>query len=445
MPSSADYNRGALRTFMRRIKIIPSKSDAHRAKICAALSEITSGKECRVQCSGTSQDIEATEKCLSALKEGRTEMYCGESGSTLRFLLPVAAALGREVSFYTEGRLPNRPLSPLYEELLSHGCELSPKGGSPLTVKGRLRPGTFTIAGDVSSQYISGLLFALPLLAGDSRIRIEGPLQSRPYVDMTLETLRRFGIEIRETEEGFFVRGGQKYEGPETYKVEGDWSNACFWLAAGSLTEGGVAVSGLSAGSLQGDREILSVLKKFGADVKIEEREIAVSPGELCGIEIDASQIPDMAPVLAAVACAARGTTVIKHAERLRLKESDRLASVTRLLSGLGADIEEMPDGLVIKGKAGSRRSCEICLEQNHLQSRKDRETAEEDLAFDGFPLAGGRADGAGDHRIVMTAAVASLLCRDKVRITGAEAVKKSYPGFFEDLQRLGLGDNIIY
>ena len=150
--------------------MIPSKSDAHRAKICAALSEITSGKRCRVQCGGTSQDIEATEKCLSALKEGRTEMYCGESGSTLRFLLPVAAALGREVSFYTEGRLPKRPLSPLYEELESHGCELSPKGSSPLTVKGKLKPGTFTIAGDVSSQYISGLLFALPLLAGDSRI-----------------------------------------------------------------------------------------------------------------------------------------------------------------------------------------------------------------------------------------------------------------------------------
>ncbi|MEE0515377.1 MAG: 3-phosphoshikimate 1-carboxyvinyltransferase [Emergencia sp.] len=430
---------------MRRIEMIPSKSDAHRAKICAALSEITSGKGCLVQCGGTSQDIEATEKCLSALKEGRTEMYCGESGSTLRFLLPVAAALGRDVSFYTEGRLPKRPLSPLYEELERHGCKLSPKGSSPLTVKGKLKHGTFTIAGDVSSQYISGLLFALPLLAGDSRICIEGRLQSRPYVDMTLETLRRFGIEIRETEEGFLVRGGQKYEAPETYRVEGDWSNACFWLAAGAFTEGGIAVSGLSAGSLQGDKEILSVLKKFGADVKIEEREIVVSPGELCGIEIDASQIPDMVPVLAAVACTARGTTVIKHAERLRLKESDRLASVTRLLSGLGADIEELSDGLVINGKNVCGAGCGIFTDRNNSQSRKDREAAEDSTDFDGFPLAGGRADGAGDHRIVMTAAVASLLCRDKVRITGADAVKKSYPGFFEDMRALGLDGNIIY
>lgn len=417
MPSSANYDRGALRTIMRRIEMIPSKSDAHRAKICAALSEITSGKGCLVQCGGTSQDIEATEKCLAALKAGRREMYCGESGSTLRFLLPVAAALGREVSFYTEGRLPQRPLSPLYEELEKHGCTLSPEGKSPLTIKGKLQSGIFTIAGNVSSQYISGLLFALPLLADDSSIIIEGELQSASYVEMTLKTLCRFGIDIHKTSDGFFIRGGQKYVAPEAYRVEGDWSNACFWLAAGAFTEGGIAVSGLSDDSLQGDKEILSVLKKFGADVKIKETEIVVSPGKLCGIEIDVSQIPDMVPVLAAVACAARGTTVIKHAERLRLKESDRLASVTRLLTDLGADIEELPDGLLITGKTDP----------------------------DGFSLAGGRADGAGDHRIVMTAAVASLLCRDKVRITGADAVKKSYPGFFEDLQSMRLGDNIIY
>lgn len=428
---------------MRKIEMIPSKSDAHRAEICAALSEITTGKGCRVQCCSTSQDIEATRKCLEALKEGRREMYCGESGSTLRFLLPVAGALGREVSFYTEGRLPERPLSPLYEELERHGCTLSPKGSSPLSVKGKLKPGTFVIAGNVSSQYISGLLFALPLLEGDSFIRVEGPLQSGAYVEMTLKTLRRFGIEIGEEEEGFSVRGGQRYMAPEVYRVEGDWSNACFWLAAGAFTEGGIAVSGLSLDSLQGDKEILSVLKKFGADVKIEETEITVSPADLRGIEIDASQIPDMVPVLAAAACGAAGTTVIRHAERLRLKESDRLASVTQLLSGLGADIKELPDGLVIKGRSASDRVCGADSGRNGLQGRKKTEEAVG--CCGGFPLSGGRADGAGDHRIVMTAAVASLLCRDKVEITGSDAVKKSYPGFFEDMRTLGLDGNIIY
>lgn len=395
---------------MRTISIIPSKSDAHRAMIAAALSELTSGKSCEVICTETSEDIEATARCLAAMQTGRREMACGESGSTLRFLLPVAAALGAGADFMPEGRLPQRPLSPLYEELENHGCTLSPQGSVPFTIEGQLQGGTYTLPGNVSSQFISGLLFALPLLEEDSFILIEGELQSRPYVDMTIGVLKEFGIRIEECPEGYRVPGGQKYTAPPVYRVEGDWSNACFWLAAGALTEDGVQVSGLSGDSLQGDKAVIGLLKRFGAAVNVENGDYTVQPGRLSGIEIDASQIPDMVPVLAAVACGSRGKTVIYNAERLRIKESDRLTSVSQVLAGLGADITELPDGLVISGTGR---------------------------------LKGGNADAWGDHRIAMMAAVASLICDEKVVLTGSSAVKKSYPGFFRILEETGLGKNI--
>lgn len=395
---------------MRHIEIIPSKSDAHRAMICAALSELTSGKACQVICGAASQDIEATEKCLAALNTGRSRMACGESGSTLRFLLPVMGALGQRAEFYPEGRLPKRPLSPLYEELESHGCRLSPQGSVPLIIEGQLQPGVFHIPGNVSSQYISGLLFALPLLEADSRIMIDGPLQSRPYVDMTIRVLGAFGIRILPAEDGFAVPGGQRYAAPPVYQVEGDWSNGCFWLAAGALTPGGVCVSGLDPASLQGDRAVLELLRRFGAKTELADEGIRVLPGALCGIEIDAAQIPDMVPVLAVLACGARGRTVIRNAERLRIKESDRLASVSQVLAGLGAHITELPEGLEILGNGR---------------------------------LTGGSADSWGDHRIAMMAAIASLICDGPVTITGSQAVKKSYPDFFRVLEEAGLGKNI--
>ena len=186
---------------MKKMQIIPSKSDAHRALICAALSE----KPCRVICETTSKDIEATKKCLAALKQGEEAMYCGESGSTLRFLLPVMGAKGHKAAFYPEGRLPQRPLSPLYEELTAHGCRLSPQGSVPLTIEGQLQAGVYTLPGNVSSQYISGLLFALPMLEGDSELHIQGFMESAPYVDMTATTLTQFGIRIEKTEYGYHI------------------------------------------------------------------------------------------------------------------------------------------------------------------------------------------------------------------------------------------------
>lgn len=387
---------------MRQVKIIPSKSDAHRALICAALSQ----NPCEVICEAESKDITATRKCLDALKEGREEMYCGESGSTLRFLLPVMGALGHKASFYPEGRLPQRPLSPLYEELTAHGCKLSPKGSVPFTIEGQLNGGTYHIPGNVSSQYISGLLFSLPILEKDSRIVVEGTLESKPYVEMTIKVLKDFGIEIVETAEGYEIPGGQSYHGPESYQVEGDWSNGCFWLAAGALLACGICVSGLDAESLQGDKEIIEILKDFGARVDIEEEGIKVRRGKLTGIQVDVSQIPDMVPALAVVAAAAEGTTEIQNAGRLRIKESDRLHTVTQVLSDLGADIEELPEGLIIKGSG---------------------------------TLNGGKTESYNDHRIAMMAAIASIICEGKVFLQGADAVNKSYPGFFDEMKSLEL------
>lgn len=391
---------------MKTIRIIPSKSDAHRALICAALSK----NPCQVICEATSKDIEATKACLQALREGSREMPCGESGSTLRFLLPVMGALGYSAAFLPEGRLPERPLSPLYEEMERHGCKMSPQGSVPFLIEGQLLPGTYRIPGNVSSQYISGLLFALPLLEGESRIAIEGELESAAYVEMTLKVLNDFGIVIHRTDVGFHVPGGQSYMGPEQYQVEGDWSNGCFWLVAGALSEEGIAVGGLSIESLQGDKRILDLLTEMGAEVELDGDEITVRGGSLKGIEIDAAQIPDMVPILAVAALAAEGTTIIKNAGRLRIKESDRLATVTQVLSGLGGQIQELPDGLMIEG---------------------------------GKLLQGGTADAHNDHRIAMMAAIASRLCEEKVYLRGSDAVQKSYPDFFQVLEEAGLHGNI--
>lgn len=391
---------------MTHIQIPSSKSDAHRALICATLSK----KPCHVYYDGTSKDIQATESCLRALREGKADLHCGESGSTLRFLLPVMGALGHKAAFYGEGRLPMRPLSPLYEELEAHGCRLSVQGEVPLTIGGQLTAGTYCLPGNVSSQYISGLLFALPLLDGDSQIVLTSPLESAPYVDMTIRTLQDFGIKIHRNEKGFIIPGNQTYIAPETYNVEGDWSNACFFLVAGALTEEGITVKGLNQDSLQGDKVILDILRQFGAKVTMEADTVIVKPGPLKAAQLNASQIPDMVPVLAVLALAAEGKTEIRNAARLRIKESDRLAAITQTLTSLGADIKELPDGLVITGKGR---------------------------------LHGGTIDTHNDHRIAMMAAVASLICDGKVTIQNADAVNKSYPDFFDVWKEAGLDSNI--
>jgi len=402
------------------IGAIASKSAAHRLLICASLAD----NETFVRCQERSQDIDATAGCLKSLgaviryKDGgffvtpikKTEdltkersVNCGESGSTLRFLLPVCGALGMSVKFNMEGRLPARPLTGLYEEMTSNGCTLSEQGRSPFVLGGKLKNGNYYLPGNISSQFISGLLFALPLLEGYSTISVTGKLESRPYVDMTLDALRLFRINVHEEEKPrltFCVTGNQTYRSPKTVQTEGDWSNAAFWLCAGAIGTNGITCTGLNKDSRQGDRAVAELLKNFGARVSADGGAVTVFPNALKGIEIDAENIPDLVPVLAAIASVARGKTAIRGAGRLRLKESDRLRTIAASLSSLGADVKETNDGLVINGK-------------NKLQ--------------------GGVTQSFGDHRIAMAAAVLSGACLNPVTIQNAEAVNKSYPAFFDD------------
>jgi len=406
------------------IAAIASKSHAHRALICAALSEAPS----RVLCSSVSADILATVACLNALGADITagdggfeimpigdprpggaqepiDLYCGESGTTLRLLLPVVAALGRSANFHRSGRLPQRPLSPLYEELVAQGCMLGDPNAEPLTLAGRLEPGAFQLDGSVSSQFLSGLLLASPLLAGRSELRVTGELESRPYVDLTLDVMRASGIEITSEDGAFCCSEPQAYHAPREVVVEGDWSNAAFWLCSGAISARPVTVTGLDPHSVQGDRALVGILQRFGAAVDCVADAVTVQGGTLKGIEIDVSDTPDLAPALAVVAAAASGLTTITGAARLRLKESDRLAAVADVLGRLGVQVEEVEDGLTIQG---------------------------------GRRLHGAVVDAWGDHRIAMMAAIAAPLCDGSVAITGAEAVNKSYPQFFEDLRALG-------
>ena len=395
------------------VNAISSKSEAHRALICAALAD----RPTEIVCNDTNQDINATVSCLTALgavitRQGNSffvtpigtpvnnaVLDCGESGSTLRFLLPVVAALGIECEIVMHGRLPERPLSPLYELLADNGVSLSPKGSNPLKVSGRLAAGEYEIAGNISSQFISGMLFALPLCNGKSKLTMTGKLESTPYITMTEQTLEAFGADVENVGNVFFVNGSG-FKSPEKMVIGGDWSNAAFFLCAGAISKQGVTVCGLDLSSAQGDREIINILKRMGASISCSNGAITISRADLFGIEIDASQIPDLVPIISVVASVAMGKTRIYNATRLRLKESDRLASVCEMLTSLGADIRETEDGLVIHGKS---------------------------------KLVGGTVSSCNDHRIAMSAAVASLVCQNPVTVEGIEAVNKSYPAFLSD------------
>ena len=407
---------GVLRGTVERV--MTSKSQAHRLLICAGLAE----EETRLRDVPASEDAEATIRCLRAMgaqirgeagdltvrggavPAGETELDCGESGSTLRFMLPQAAARGLRASFTGRGKLASRPLSPLYEEMERHGIEMSPQGAFPLLVRGRLSPGEYRLAGDVSSQFISGLLMALPLLEGDSRVEILGRLESRPYVDLTLDTLGTFGIRTEETETGFRIPGGQTFRSPGEARVEGDWSGAAFWLAAGALSREGVTCRNLNLRSAQGDRAMVTLLKGFGAEVTEGSDAVTVRRGVMRGIDIDAADIPDLVPILAVTAAYAEGDTRIRHIRRLRIKESDRVASVLALIRSLGGAAEAGEDVMTIRGSGRLR---------------------------------GGAVDAFRDHRIAMAAAIAGTGAEQPVSIEGAEAVNKSYPGFFEEMKAL--------
>ncbi|MBR3639946.1 MAG: 3-phosphoshikimate 1-carboxyvinyltransferase [Clostridia bacterium] len=397
------------------IAAVPSKSDMHRLLICSAFADVPT----RISaCGELPDDVKATLRCLSALGVGtdldangvtvtpaesvpeKAELYVGESGSTLRFLVPVAASLGVRADFITEGRLGSRPMGPLIEELGSHGAQFEKTQDGILRVFGKLSGNGYAIRSDVSSQYISGILFALARSGGGS-VRLLGKTSSAGYIEMTLDTLSRFGIRT-DFKDGVISVSGE-LKSPGRVVAEGDWSGAAFWLCTGAA-RGGITVTGLPHPSRQGDRAIVDIIRRMGAKVEIKGDAATVSGGDLHGVELDASDVPDLVPPLAALAAVSKGLTVIRGASRLRIKESDRLAALASSLGALGADIKETEDGLVIHGRE---------------------------------KLPGGSADSSGDHRIAMAVAVASVRSGG-ITLSGAESVSKSYPGFWKDFQELG-------
>ena len=366
-----------------------SKSMAHRAVLAMALAD----RQGILSNLSDSQDIQATRRCVEALKTPRSDgelpfLDCGESGSTLRFVIPIALALAGGGVFTGRGRLMERPQGPYFDMFDEQGIFYEQKDGV-LTIQGTLTPGVYRLPGNVSSQFVTGLLYALPLLTGDSTIKITTPLESSGYVDMTLDMLEKFGISVEnQNYETFRVPGNQTYQARDI-AVESDWSQAGFWYAAAFL-DNPVQPSGLNSASAQGDKVVSELYWKLA------------KPGD---VDIDVSGCPDLLPPLAVMAAIRQGTTCFVNAARLRIKESDRLATVHQLLTALGGQAEEGPDSLTVHGVSA---------------------------------FTGGTVDGANDHRIVMAAAIAATRANAPVTILGAEAVNKSYPSFWDDYKRLG-------
>jgi 3-phosphoshikimate 1-carboxyvinyltransferase len=401
------------------ISAVASKSHAHRAMICAALSD----RPTDLHLSCISQDIEVTASCLNALgasvklqengafaikpaptKIQQAELDCKESGSTLRFLLPVAGAICEKTYFTGGGRLPERPLGPLVEAMESHSCRFVGRK-LPFTVHGIMTGGCFELPGNVSSQFISGVLLVLPLLNG-GEVELTTGVESTGYLRMTVDTMARFGVNVEKTKQGYRVAARARYRSPGSLTVEGDWSNAAVWLAIAAIGKE-ICITGLSLNSTQGDKEIVALLRASGVEIQVEGDKTTAKPASEIQLPpiIDAGDIPDLIPVLAALALYQKGETRVVNAGRLRLKESDRLSCLARELRKLGGDIKEMSDGLVIRGTGRLR---------------------------------GGTADGCGDHRIVMALTVASTISEAPVLIEGAQAIEKSYPDFFSDFVNLG-------
>lgn len=399
-----------------KISAIASKSDVHRLMICAAFSE----HKTTIHNITLSKDILATANCLESLgakisfeksdcivlpiKKASEKVFldCFESGSTLRFLLPVACAMSENVSVTGQGRLPSRPIAELIE-VLKQGNVVFDREALPLITKGRFCAGNYTISGNVSSQYISGLLFALSLIPKNSTLTLSSELESASYVDMTISALKKFGVNIEFKDNTYYIYGKEKLTSPKEITADGDWSNSAFFLISGAIGKE-ITVCGLDTESLQGDKEILNILERFGAKVSVSGTDITVSPLSLTSCTVDLKNIPDMLPALSVVACFAKGETHFTGGARLRLKESDRISSVAKMINDLGGCAKELKDGLIVSGKA----------------------------------LAGGTVDSANDHRIAMAASVAASLCKDEVTILDPLAVNKSYPNFYKDFESLG-------
>ncbi len=401
------------------VDILSSKTELHRLIILSALCD----NPTKIYYSGVlSKDVQATITCVKAIgasvtvdkntikvepiakKVNNVELNCGESGSTLRFMLPVASALGLDYKVNVEGRLSKRPLSPLYDLMVEEGISFSAKEQYPMFVSGKLNGGNYKIDGSVSSQFITGLLIALAVSENGGKVEVKGDFQSKPYVDVTVELMRKFGASVTENGHEYSVTGGG-FVSPGKATAGGDWSNSAFFVALGAIG-GKIKIKNLDGESVQGDKAIYKLLTLFGAKVKFSDGVLEVEKGDLKGISIDAKDVPDLVPVLAVVGCFSKGETKIYNAERLRLKESDRIQSVVSMINSIGGEAIATKDGMIIKGKSN---------------------------------VLGGTVDSFNDHRIVMSATVASALCKNGVTILGAEAVKKSYPDFFVQIKKLGV------
>ena len=398
----------------------PSKSQAHRLLICAALAV----EPCSIVCNSVNDDIMATMRCLNALGARITFssgvfdvqpielvkggiLDCGESGSTLRFLMSVAAVLGADATFTGAGKLPQRPMGALTDVLAAHGMafERHTADELPVTCSGILQGGKFTLPGNISSQYLTGLLFALPLAAVDSEIEVTGGLTSASYINMTIDALRTAGISVERRNNIFTIKGNQQYHMPERVVVEGDWSSAAFWVVAGVIGKQPVTVCGMNNESLQGDSAIVDHLRSMGAFITVEDDRVVAMPSHLFGTELDCMDTPDLVPVLSVAAAVAQGTTTFVNVGRLRFKESDRLAAMKSVLASFGISSSVGEDTFTVYG---------------------------------GDPVALTPVESFGDHRIAMSAAVLSTVAEGIATIIGAECVAKSYPSFFEDFASLG-------
>ncbi len=406
------------------VAAIPSKSAAHRLFIAAALSDAPSTWTLPT----SSVDIDTTLACLKAfgvqVKREDNKVYiepikaiadaptidCMESGSTLRFLLPLSAALGKSAHFVGRGRLPERPIADFLEVIEGLGAKTNAHK-LPLDITGPLTGKNCELPGHVSSQYLTGLLMAAPLMESGLDIHLTTPLQSRPYIDLTLDVLKRFGIDVEEDGTDFHVPAASRYTLPQgEHAIEGDWSNASFFLAAGAIGQS-VTVTGLDLASSQGDKVIIDILEGFGAKVERGEKAITVSPAPLMAQEISVKEIPDALPILSVVAAMAQGTTVFTDIERLRLKESDRIATTTAMLEAMGIHCDSDAHTMRVTGG---------CLH------------------------GGATIDSANDHRIAMACAIAASVADAPIALTGSEAVNKSYPHFYNDFNALGGDARVI-
>ncbi|WP_414733516.1 3-phosphoshikimate 1-carboxyvinyltransferase [Acetobacterium carbinolicum] len=409
------------------LEIPPSKSVSHRAIIMAGLakgesviSNVLMSQDMIVTCEamealGTSISYHEeqngrftlTVKGCDPLVLGKETIECNESGSTLRFIIPILLLQPKRVVITGKGRLVTRPMKPyydLFEEKSIHYEHLNKQQDLPLAVEGTLTPGSYQIDGGVSSQFITGLLFALPLLSGDSVIEVTSKLESKPYLDITLDMLKHFGIEIvNDNDRRFLIKGNQAYR-PCHYRVEGDFSQGAFWLAAGAIGEK-MDCKDLDLSSFQGDKVMVDLIKQMGGEISAKADGLVVKKSTTHGIVIDVSQCPDLVPILAVLGSLSVGTTTIINGERLRFKESDRLMAIALELNKLGGKIEETADGLIIHGVEG---------------------------------FTGGQVKSHNDHRIAMALAIASIRASGKIVLDGAEAVNKSYPHFWEDFKAVG-------